>query len=575
MKLILSLFFLLNTASIFLSTANNVTADSLLNIMWEIEKKSKTKENYLSLGEVHKELLYFYSKQGNADSIQFYLKAMANDLLILDKEDLSGFTEDERYRYNLIKNIYTRTQAIRYISENKYNLASLSLKKVLEDSKLEDNEMVHGDIYSLLGVTYLYSKKPEEALANFRKASEIELRLERKNPKIGNYRFYIPTEGIITSNIMMDNYEQAKNAADTLIGILDNKYKIYKATNKHDEEEEFRYNFFRKRTTCLLAAVNINLENISKAREQLDEVYQFIKTSLPDLYHPDFYLYYLTEAEYHLYKKNYESAQKYVEILTNRILPEQDFFSYTLTNLTLAKILNEKGNSKEAFDKLLDLYEKNDSIGAISFSSEIAEMQTIYEVEKATIRAEKNEEKLINLYLIIAIISLLCLFLVVSTCLVLKNKKQMIQKNKQLHKKNQEIEEHNSKLKNLYATVVNDGKEPAEEASDEDIMDKLHTYMVNSQVFLNPNLTRDEVAVEIGTNRQYMIEAIKKSTGKTFSEYINSFRLNYAHTLIIEKKSKKISTILYESGFSTKATFYNQFKDMYGMNPSELRDILD
>lgn len=570
----LSFFMILNSISPLAVSSANI--DSLRNVIRSLEGDSKSKKNSLSLAKANKELLYFYSKNGNRDSVKHYLKALSKDLTELDRIGIDKLNQDEKYTYKILKNIHHQTQTIIYIEEGKYNLAQLEIKRKLEESAQNNLSANNGEAYSLLGVAYLYSKRPDEALASFRKASKIELQLEKENPKIGNYRFYVPTEGIVTAYEMMGKYKEANSAADTLLQILDNKFQVYKATGTNNPEEEFRYNFFRNRTTCISAMINVEMSNLGRAREQLDEVEKFVSNQLPDPYHPDFYTYYLTEAEYYLRHGKYDKAKGYIEVLTSRILPEKNFYGYALSNITLAKIMNAEGNSKEAFSNLLELYHENDSISATNFSSEIAEIQALYEVDKATMRAEKNEERLRNSHLVIFIISLICMFSIFITILVLRNKKRSMEKNKRLYEKNKEIEERNTKLEKLYAASVVD-KEGAEDefSPDEILMRKLNAYLLESQAFLDPNLTREDVASQIGTNRQYMIDAIKKNVGKTFGEYINSFRLKYAHSLIVDKRTKSISTILYESGFSTRATFYNQFKEMYGMTPGELRDILD
>ena len=107
------------------------------------------------------------------------------------------------------------------------------------------------------------------------------------------------------------------------------------------------------------------------------------------------------------------------------------------------------------------------------------------------------------------------------------------------------------------------------------IIHKLNEYLQETRCFLNPELTREELAIQICTNRQYLIEAIKENTGKTFNEYIYSFRLEYAHEQIINDRNKPISEILFEAGFQTRTTFYKSFKETYGLTPNELRRILN
>lgn len=82
------------------------------------------------------------------------------------------------------------------------------------------------------------------------------------------------------------------------------------------------------------------------------------------------------------------------------------------------------------------------------------------------------------------------------------------------------------------------------------------------------------LALAIGTNRQYLIEAIKAQTGQTFNEYIYSHRVKFAYTLIEANRSKNLSEVGTESGFLTRSTFNRAFKEVYGMNPGEFKELL-
>ncbi|MGN0242535.1 MAG: helix-turn-helix domain-containing protein [Lachnospiraceae bacterium] len=56
----------------------------------------------------------------------------------------------------------------------------------------------------------------------------------------------------------------------------------------------------------------------------------------------------------------------------------------------------------------------------------------------------------------------------------------------------------------------------------------------------------------------------------SFSEYVNSLRLNYARQLL-ERTDMTILTIAEESGFGSSSTFYDTFHNQYHMTPTEMR----
>ncbi len=63
---------------------------------------------------------------------------------------------------------------------------------------------------------------------------------------------------------------------------------------------------------------------------------------------------------------------------------------------------------------------------------------------------------------------------------------------------------------------------------------------------------------------------IKKSTGKTFVDYLNDLRIGYAARLLIEN-DQSISEIAYKCGFNSIANFNRRFKKNKGCTPSQYK----
>jgi len=73
----------------------------------------------------------------------------------------------------------------------------------------------------------------------------------------------------------------------------------------------------------------------------------------------------------------------------------------------------------------------------------------------------------------------------------------------------------------------------------------------------------DEAAQLVAMTKSSFCRFLKKHTKKTFSEIVNSIRIDYACGLIINT-SKNISTIGYESGFNDISYFSRTFKNLHG-----------
>lgn len=590
--------------SLFAHTEEKVQTDSIMNIIHktsstqklellkdhidaypnnttfiqELEKEANIQNDYLSLAIVNINKTYHFVKAGNTDSTHYYLNKIEENLSLLNekKGGPTSLSTKDFERYKKIRRILISTKVTAYINEGKYNLALIEMRRAQEDEMLIQDKLFESQGYLLLGYIYLYMDKEEEALKNFSISSTLESQHRKTNPNPGGYNFYSPMEGSIIALGMLENYPKAILLIDTLANKIEEEYATIKSIRKVNAEDKFKYSFFKNRLLCYSIMGDIKTGNIHGAETKLKEVKPFVEDTLnSNGFHPDFDIYYLIEAEYYLETKDYKKAKEKILTLTNRLSIDKQFQSYMLSNLTLSKILSAENRNKEAYDLIYGLRLKYDSINTARFSTEAFEIQSLYEVSKAKMVAENASLRLKKAHFFIFTIVIVLLLFIILGINILRNKKVLREKNKQLFKQYEEVKQRNIEILKLqskdekYTNSESVGENPKN-----NILYKLDKYLVESQAFLNPKLTREEVALKIGTNRQYLIEAIKEQTGKTFNEFIYCYRIKTAYELIVNNKNKSIAQVLSESGFHTKSTFYNEFKKAYGMTPMELRDIL-
>ena len=97
--------------------------------------------------------------------------------------------------------------------------------------------------------------------------------------------------------------------------------------------------------------------------------------------------------------------------------------------------------------------------------------------------------------------------------------------------------------------------------------------MDEEKIFTQHGLNRKTLSVMLNTNEKYLHDLIKKVTGVPCSEYINSLRLDHAHLMLEDANNKQaINTIAYQSGFSSRKTFYRNFNKRYCTTPAQYRD---
>ncbi len=113
---------------------------------------------------------------------------------------------------------------------------------------------------------------------------------------------------------------------------------------------------------------------------------------------------------------------------------------------------------------------------------------------------------------------------------------------------------------------------PAGEAWDEvavRLEKMLQKHCVDAQLYLNQDLTREDLVRALGTNRTYLARYFSLK-GMTFNSYINTLRIEYACSLIKEKDPQRsLKDIALLSGFRSQEVFSRRFKMQKGCTPGE------
>lgn len=94
----------------------------------------------------------------------------------------------------------------------------------------------------------------------------------------------------------------------------------------------------------------------------------------------------------------------------------------------------------------------------------------------------------------------------------------------------------------------------------------LISLMEQEKIFIEPDISLESLAARLGTNRTYLSSAIKQYSGKSFTDYINSYRIAYAQELL--KQGITLKNVEYSCGFTSSSTFYRQFQKITGMSPA-------
>ncbi|BAP29083.1 helix-turn-helix domain protein [Chryseobacterium sp. StRB126] len=109
-------------------------------------------------------------------------------------------------------------------------------------------------------------------------------------------------------------------------------------------------------------------------------------------------------------------------------------------------------------------------------------------------------------------------------------------------------------------------KKISEEQAD-NFVSRLERLMVTEELYKNANLKLSDLASRMNMPAHQLSQLLNDNLEKSFSIYINEYRINEACEKIENGSYLKIEEIGYEVGFNSKSTFFSTFKKIKNTTP--------
>ena len=107
--------------------------------------------------------------------------------------------------------------------------------------------------------------------------------------------------------------------------------------------------------------------------------------------------------------------------------------------------------------------------------------------------------------------------------------------------------------------------DPANSGPDyQSLASQFEQLMTVEQLYLQHDLRLDMVVQRLGTNRTYLLAALKQVMGMSFNEYVNHKRIAYARKLIENNPDMLKSDVAIRSGYNSQSAFYRNWKAVGG-----------
>jgi YesN/AraC family two-component response regulator len=172
------------------------------------------------------------------------------------------------------------------------------------------------------------------------------------------------------------------------------------------------------------------------------------------------------------------------------------------------------------------------------------------------------------------LIALIILFLAMLIIIVQFRKKNLAykfitKKNLDLIKKEQELKK--TKEQMLSMTEIDRNKSRLDPDEKESILQRMEKLLEKDQIFTRSDLTIEKLAHRLSTNRTYLSQIINEVFCKSYSNFINEYRVNHAMKMLSDPiigTKYTIDAIARESGFNSISNFNMVFKKFSGVTPS-------
>ena len=292
-------------------------------------------------------------------------------------------------------------------------------------------------------------------------------------------------------------------------------------------------------------------------------------------------------GEYYIATGRYDKALEHLERVL-KIYEERGLDAFEIKRV-LAQSYTGKGDHEAAANLYRQMLKQKEERNNERFYAQINELRTLYELDKAEMESERRLAAIRQQRTMITGLGGVCIALIVIVALVVWSRRQIGLKNiaivRQIKELQIQYETTKSKLiekthferkpesDDSEAQESNDSEAPLSDNRHDRLCQKLRNMLLIDKIYVSPNLSRDDLARQLGVNVKRLTALFLSCFGTSYHEYINSSRLHDA-IVLLEQTQNSILVIAEKTGFGSVRSFQRQFLYKYKMTHNDYRKSL-
>ncbi|MBR1412859.1 MAG: helix-turn-helix domain-containing protein [Prevotella sp.] len=262
----------------------------------------------------------------------------------------------------------------------------------------------------------------------------------------------------------------------------------------------------------------------------------------------------------------YEEATKIYEELISQIRTDGDTLGRMMqvAKWGLAEVRQRMGDYHRAADLYVEVLEIGDTLQARQARNNAQQLAALYETQEKERQIHKRE-----LWINVLVMVLGALLLIIGGMVFYFRK--IRQKNRLMRQAVDEMVDYREAMLLTSDSKSNPTSDDSREGdADLRLFMRLDRMIDEQQLYLNPNLNRDELCTLIGVDKNRLSGILKQySSEMNLKAYINRKRILHALQQMRRHPEWTILAIAQSSGITNTATFNRIFRQNFGMSPTE------